>query len=179
MRCPQCGNEMAGGAAFCARCGTRLFTPKPEDKREYALVRVMQSWWHFAGAILLSVILVVAGFAVRFAHIGDWRLSAALMAAGFLRLGVAAIERRSVSWSLTSERLIERRGLLAKRRREMELADVRSVEVNQRLTQRMTGIGTVTVASAASADFVVRLNDIGEPEKVAETLRKARVKRLA
>src|ERR1700722_9544441 len=66
MRCPQCGSNSSPEAAFCARCGTRLFEPKPADKREYALMRVHPAWWHFIGAIVFSCVLIAAGFAVRF-----------------------------------------------------------------------------------------------------------------
>jgi membrane protein YdbS with pleckstrin-like domain len=179
MRCPQCGNNTVADAAFCSRCGARLYEPKPADKREYALVRVMPSWWHFTGALIFSGTLIVAGFAARFAHFGDWRVGVLLIAAGIARLAMAGLQRHSISWSLTSERLIERTGLFSNRRRELELADIRSVEINRRFAQRLFGVGTVTVASAASADFKIRLEDIGDPDGVAETLRRARIKRLA
>ncbi len=96
-----------------------------------------------------------------------------------LLLARAALIRNSTNWSLTSERLIERRGILATRRRELELADIRSVEVDRRLLQRLIGLGNVVVASAASSDFMIRLEWISDPEKVAETVRQARLKRLA
>jgi uncharacterized membrane protein YdbT with pleckstrin-like domain len=89
------------------------------------------------------------------------------------------IRARSLSWSLTSDRLIEKRGIVASRRREMELADIRSVEVDKRVFQRMFGLGNVTIASAASADYAIRLNDITDPDNAAETIRKARLKRMA
>ena len=104
-------------------------------------------------------------------------VAAFLLAA--LIFGLVSIVRSHTSWSLTSDRLIERRGFLARRRREMELADVRSIEVDRSLTQRMLGLGNVAVASAASADFMIRLFDIPDPERVAEILRQARLKRLA
>ena len=68
---------------------------------------------------------------------------------------------------------------VTKRKREMELADIRSVEVSQRFVQRLIGLGDVTIASAASADYAIRLHDIRSPEPAAETIRLARLKRLA
>ncbi len=62
---------------------------------------------------------------------------------------------------------------------EIELADIRSVEVDQRFIQRLLGLGNITVASAASADFLIRLEDISNPDAIAEQLRQARLKRLA
>ena len=61
MRCPQCGNEVAQGAAFCSRCGTRVMTPRPETKHEYALTRILPSWWHFFREIVIACVLAGAG----------------------------------------------------------------------------------------------------------------------
>jgi len=60
-----------------------------------------------------------------------------------------------------------------------ELADIRSVEVDRNFFQKMFSLGDVVVASAASTDFLIRLEAIPEPESIAETIRQARLKRLA
>jgi len=110
---------------------------------------------------------------------GGAPLAPILFALAALLFGMVSLARRNTSWSLTSDRLIERSGLLARHRREMELADVRSIEVDRSLIQRMLGLGNVAIASAASADFMIRLWDIPDPERMAEILRQARLKRLA
>jgi len=179
MRCPQCGSNLDGDAAFCSRCGARVYAPKPADRREYSLVRIFPSWWRFSANFILAALL----FAASIGLVTKLRqsLAPAVLALGlsFVVALVAIFRRRSTSWSITSERLIEYRGILFRRRREVELADIRSVEVNRRLIQRMLGLGNVLVASAASADFMIRLEDVVNPDEVAETLRRARLKRLA
>jgi uncharacterized membrane protein YdbT with pleckstrin-like domain len=177
MRCPQCGSETVQDAAFCSRCGTRVMTPRPETKHEYALTRILPSWWHFFRELLIVFALVVGG--AYFFAIHNSRAGLMLFAGAAAILGLISLARRYTSWSLTSDRLIERRGLLASHRREMELADVRSIEVDRSLMQRMLGLGDVAVASAASADFLIRMSNIPDPERVAEILRQARLKRLA
>jgi uncharacterized membrane protein YdbT with pleckstrin-like domain len=179
MRCPQCGFEAAQGATFCARCGTRLFSPRPAAQREYALIRIFPSWWHFFREILLAVALVCGGLYILFASQVDFRVGIGLIAAAALLITAAMLSRSYTSWSLTSDRLIERHGLVSSHRREMELADVRSIEVDRSLRQRLLGIGNVMIASAASADFMIRLWDVPDPERIAEMLRQARLKRLA
>jgi uncharacterized membrane protein YdbT with pleckstrin-like domain len=179
MRCPQCGSNSAPDAQFCARCGARLLQPKLADKREYALMRVHPAWWHFIGAILFSCALIAAGFALRFIYVKGWNVSLLLFAIGVAQLISTALRRHFISWSLTSERVIEYRGILARHRRELELADVRSVDVERRFMQRAMGLGDIVIASAASADYAIRLYDVPDPEGVAETLRRARLKRLA
>jgi uncharacterized membrane protein YdbT with pleckstrin-like domain len=179
MRCVQCGAEAVQGAAFCSRCGSRLEAPRPAAVREYALSRILPSWWHFARDIAIAVAMAGSGLALMAAPHGNARAGTVLVLTSAGVCGLIALARRNTSWSLTSDRLIERRGLLASRRREMELADVRSIEVTQSLGQRMLGLGNVMIASAASAEFLIRMTDIPDPERVAEMLRQARLKRLA
>jgi membrane protein YdbS with pleckstrin-like domain len=179
MRCAQCGFEAVQGATFCSRCGARLFVPRPAAQREYALVRIFPSWWHFVRAVSLSTGLACTGLYILLASHVDFRVGLGLIAAAILIITLATLHRRYMSWSLTSDRLIERQGLIASHRREMELADVRSIEVDRSLAQRVLGIGDVKIASAASADFMIKLWDVPDPERIAEMLRQARLKRLA
>ena len=179
MRCPQCGFESAQGAQFCSRCGTRLFAPKPAAVREYAILKVRPSLWYSANFFIVGVLIAGFGGYVAYTHHEFWKVGFALMGLGAVIFISGFIANRTVDWSVTSDRVIERRGMLARNRREMELADIRSVEVSQRLMQRMIGLGDIAIASAASADFIVRLSHIRNPNEIAETVRKARLKRLA
>ena len=153
--------------------------PKPETRREFALSRIMPSWWHFTGALALATAFFVTGGWAFFAGRPYWRLVPIGFVGAAILFGLVALARRGLSWSITSERLIERRGILASRRREVELADIRSVEVDRRFMQRLLGIGNVLVSTAASADFLIKLEDVADPDMIAETLRQARLKRLA
>jgi len=179
MRCPQCGFDAGQGAAFCARCGTRLFAPKPASVREYVLVKIRPSLWYCANFFVVGAL--IAGFGARLLYTQHqfWQVGFALMGLGAVTFTSGFLANRTVDWSVTSDRIIERRGMLSTSRREMELADIRSVEVSQRLPQRMLGLGNLTIASAASADFIVHLNSIARPKEIAEMVRKARLKRLA
>jgi len=179
MRCLQCGFEAIANAAFCSRCGARIMTPHPETKHEYALTRILPSWWHFARGLMVVAAIFAAGLYQITAPQANRQLGLLMVAMAAAIMGLVHLARRYTSWSLTSDRLIERRGLLSSRRREMELADVRSIEVNRSLMQRIMGLGNVGIASAASADFMIRMLDIPDPERVAEILRQARLKRLA
>jgi uncharacterized membrane protein YdbT with pleckstrin-like domain len=152
--------------------------PKPETRHEYALTRILPSWWHFARELTVVIILIAAGIFLTASPHGGLRLGLVTFALAAALIGLTAIARRYTSWSLTSDRLIERSGVLASRRREMELADVRSIEVDRSLMQRLLGLGNVAIASAASADFMIRMQNIPDPERMAEILRQARLKRL-
>ena len=179
MRCPQCGNDNQQGAAFCSRCGTRLFAPKPSAVREYALAVYRPSLFYYANGFIVGALISAIGGRLLYIKFQPVQAGLAVVGLGVLTILVTMIRARSISWNLTSDRLIEKRGIVATRRREMELADIRSVEVDKRVLQRMFGLGDVTIASAASADYAIRLHEIGDPDDAAETIRKARLKRLA
>ncbi len=182
MRCPQCGTESHPQAAFCARCGARLFEPKPASVREYSIALIRRSYWYYAGQIIMACVLAGGGVYVILTSKSlqqSGPAGIALIVVALIMGAIIPLEQRGVLWRITSDRLIEQRGFLATSRRELELQDIRSIEVNRRVAQRLTGLGDVVVASAASADYVVRLTDVYDPEGVAETIRKARLKRLA
>jgi uncharacterized membrane protein YdbT with pleckstrin-like domain len=177
MRCPQCGFNADGAAAFCSRCGARIRVEKPADRHEYSLIRIFPSWWRYAASFVLAAVLL--GASILLMSKGQQRPAVAALGASFLVAIIAIAARRSTSWSITSERLIEYRGMVLSRRREVELADIRSVEVNRHLIQRLLGLGNILVASAASADFLIRLENVVHPDDIAEMIRRARLKRLA
>ncbi|HEY6418936.1 MAG TPA: PH domain-containing protein [Candidatus Binataceae bacterium] len=170
---------MAGQAAFCSRCGARMFAPKPAAVREYSLALIRPSWIHSAQGFLVGALVIAFGAYVVWKNHDLWRAGFILMGAGVFILAIAVRVYRSVSWSLTSDRLVEKRGVLSSHRREMELSDIRSIEVDRRFMQRLMGLGNVIVSSAANRDAVIHLSDIAKPDAVAETVRLARLKRLA
>jgi uncharacterized membrane protein YdbT with pleckstrin-like domain len=156
-----------------------MFFPHPESRHEYALSRIMTSWWSFAGSFVAATVLIGMTVAVMASGHNGGPIAGGLFAIAVLLVLAAILTRRGTSWSITSERLIERRGLLGQTRREVELADIRSVEVSRTLFQRLLGIGTVVVSSAASADYMIRMQNVANPDEIAETVRRARLKRLA
>src|SRR5260370_41956835 len=115
MRCPQCGFDAVAGAGFCSRCGTRLLTPRPESKREFALSRIMTSWWTFFGSFVAAAVAeAMAVVALHSAQAGQGGrpVAVALFVLGLLIVFFAIVKRRSTRWSITSEPLLERRGFL-------------------------------------------------------------------
>jgi hypothetical protein len=94
MRCSHCGFESAANVAFCSRCGTRIMMPRPETRHEYALTRILPSWWHFMGSLILIAILTVGGVLSLAIPHGGPVLSVLLLAlASFLLLMVSLISR--------------------------------------------------------------------------------------
>jgi uncharacterized membrane protein YdbT with pleckstrin-like domain len=147
--------------------------------REYSIALVRRSWWYYDKALFFGGFAVLFGVGAIFKDPHAAPAGLALVVVGFLVWSAVPLARRSIRWLITSDRLIEQRGILATVRREVELQDIRSIEVSRTFIQRLLGLGDVLVASAASADYLIRLGVVHDPDGVAETVRKARLGRLA
>jgi uncharacterized membrane protein YdbT with pleckstrin-like domain len=139
----------------------------------------MRSWWHLAREFVMALAMCIGGLFLLGESPGNSLLGLLLMLGSIVLVVLAGLARRGTTWSLTSDRLIERRDVFASSHQEMELIDVRSMEVSRSLLQRLLGLGTVAVASAASAEFLIIISDIRNPQQVADMVRQSRLKRLA
>src|SRR5260370_15968248 len=108
MRCAQCGFDAGVGVAFCSRCGTRLSQPRPAAIREYALNRIVRSWWHFAREFVMAFAMCAGGLFLLCESPGD-RLLGSLLVLGSIILGRPAVfSTRGLPWVSTSGRLPHR-----------------------------------------------------------------------
>ena len=152
--------EWSPQAVFCSQCGAKLPEVKPPLVRESSIVLIRRSYWYYI-EWLIGVVMTCAGVMFVLAGI-NWGFAGLVL--GIVTCATIPLSYRRYSWRITSDRLIEYRGLLANNRREMELQDIRSIEVHQRVVQRLVGTGDVTVSSAARADFLVRLDYVQIPK---------------
>jgi hypothetical protein len=144
--CPACGHQHAAADRFCAKCGRPLTADAvapSPPSPRPAPVPPAES----AGETVL------------------WE--------GAPHGLLNPIESHAICWVLTTERLRVIRGILSRSTEEIELTRVRDVSLDQGLTQRALGIGTVTVVGTDATAPSVVIHDIDEPEQVMELIRQA------
>src|SRR5260370_28261697 len=78
-----------------------------------------------------------------------------LIAAAAAMIGLTSLRRRYTSWSLTSDRLIERRGFISPHRRGKEPSDVGSIGGAPSVMQTNLQLGHVNIPFAATAGFLI------------------------
>lgn len=76
-------------------------------------------------------------------------------------------------YELTSQRLRIFKGVFSRDIEEIDLVRVRDTKVKQHLGERMAGVGDVTVFSTDKNNPEIVLNNVKEPVKVRELIRKA------
>ena len=74
---------------------------------------------------------------------------------------------------VTNERLKVVKGMLSRDVENFELIRIQDIDLKQNVTERMLGIGDITIRGADASEPVVVMRNIKEPEKVYETMRRA------
>lgn len=81
------------------------------------------------------------------------------------------VQTRFVTLNVTSERSVYRQGLLARSTSEVRHEDVRNLQVDQTIVERLLGVGRISISSSGQDDFEIRVRGIPRPNDVAETIR--------
>jgi uncharacterized membrane protein YdbT with pleckstrin-like domain len=90
---------------------------------------------------------------------------------GLIWLLVWWIKTRKTTLIVTSKRTTLVMGILSKKTDELRHNDVRSISVTQGFLQRVFGVGSIEISSAARSDAEIIANDIHNPQHVADLIR--------
>lgn len=195
------GNESFYGSAFtCAFCNARVAIPqKPGDVAQPAaaadtaappppatppaveqdIAQFVLSWKAYLGTLVLSAFLVLlaggGAIAIQFLQ-QDWKQWLLLVPGLLLLVPVYLVlktwlQKLSIGYKLTSQRLFVVNGLFSKRVNEIELFRIRDVTVDQTMLQRMVGCGTVSVLSTDETTPKIAIAGVSEPMRVKELIR--------
>jgi hypothetical protein len=74
---------------------------------------------------------------------------------------------------LTNERLKLVRGMFSRAVENYELVRIQDIDLSQNMSERMMGIGDITIRGADSSEPQIVLRNIPKPEEVYETMRRA------
>jgi membrane protein YdbS with pleckstrin-like domain len=142
--------------------------PYPQDvlhANEELILDLHPHWWYIAKSLIVLAIAVVLALV---ALAGGWpdpvRLLLALVVLGTLIWFVERYLRWiSTHFVLTTDRVIYRSGVIAKQGIEIPLERINTIFFNQRIFERMLGLGDLMIESA-SATGAQRFDDIRKPD---------------
>jgi uncharacterized membrane protein YdbT with pleckstrin-like domain len=122
-----------------------------------------------------TVLLFIAGIVLAFMSLFD--LGWYWLVLSLVAVGLVAwrwLENLASRYELTEERLIIRRGLIAKSLDEIELYRIKDVRINYSLINQIAGIGTIGIASSdettRAGDLIIR--DVERAQARREELRR-------
>jgi len=144
--------------------------PYPQDalhSSEELILDLHPHWWFFAkSAAVLAVVFVLSVMA----QLNDWPDFLKMIAGAGLLVTLVWFVQRYIAWVsthfvLTSDRVIFRSGIIAKKGIEIPLERINTIFFHQRIFERMLGLGDLDIESA-SKDGAQRFDDIKNPSAV-------------
>ncbi|CZQ83573.1 Hypothetical protein Tpal_462 [Trichococcus palustris] len=149
--CPECGNNIEG-AKFCPECGYKVGGSTTSAAATVEPVK------EHGEKELLTFSTYMFGMENQKANIG----------------GKFDISMPKENYTITSERLIiEKQGVVSKKREEIELFTIKDINVKQGLKEKVLKIGDVEIISKDSSTPVLVLRRVQDPAHVREVLRAA------
>jgi uncharacterized membrane protein YdbT with pleckstrin-like domain len=148
--------------------------PFPEDAvapHETIVLNLHPHWWYIAkSGIVLVVAMAVGVWAAVAIDINALKVLVAIWI--LVNLGwflVRFVQWISTHFVLTSDRVMSREGVLAKRGIEIPLERINTVFFEQGIFERMLGLGDLEIESA-SKDGAQRFEDIRRPSDVQKEI---------
>lgn len=123
------------------------------------------AWRNYWAGFVVAGLLLLVTLAVAAGSTGDaGRLGAGIwFLAALLVLGFVAFKRFSWKFSIDENRVSRQYGIISRNQQSVRIRDLRSIELDQSLFQRIFGVGDLAFYSAGSANAEVKFFGISEP----------------
>jgi membrane protein YdbS with pleckstrin-like domain len=150
INCPECGRQVSDAAKSCPQCGYPIGEGRPAPARQVPvqedelLAQVRPSWWGYFWWLLFFWLII------------PWI--------------VAWVKRSALTLRVYRTRVTLEVGIFSKSYTEIFMKDVRSIDIDQTLIQRMAGIGDISISSSASADATLDMYSVPDPGKVRDLI---------
>ncbi len=93
-------------------------------------------------------------------------------------LGLWLLQTRFESLTITNERTIWAQGVFDRETSEVQHDDVRNIQMQQSLIDRILGVGRIAISSAGQDDMEIDIRGIPKPNQVADTVRSCQARML-
>ncbi len=178
VECPHCGdvNIVPDARDTTARTRGRATSESATNVRENerTLLVVRPSYWRsqpIRFALLAFAPLALNGGRVAMGWTAanePWWIGWGIVPlAGWVVLGAFWFRKAMfTSLTVTNERTIKRDGFFSKRTSEVHHRDIRNIEVQQSVMNRVFNVGAIGISSAGQDDVEIRTADVPQPERI-------------
>jgi len=144
---------------------------------EKTIQKMHSSWFHYSVLLLSFVVFLTLGIVVAGkSETGSFMkiLGIFLIILAFFMLIWAVVSRFCRRYKITNLRVIAIEGLLSRKTSEVEIKDIRNIQIEQSFFHRLLRIGTVKIGTAGTAGVEVVLKVIPRPLRTRDLVRAQR-----
>lgn len=150
-KCPYCSEEIQDDAKKCRHCGEYL--DKTNSNEEKTIQEIQPSKMNYLVWFIVGILTLI-------------------YLIGLIIIIWIFIDRQSKKYTITNRRIIVRRGIIAKNTDEVEIKDIKSINVRQGVIGRMFNYGDILIGSAGHAGIEINMPGVDKPHEVKELIRK-------
>ena len=156
INCPECGKPVSTAAHTCPNCGYPVAEKLAQNPSAAepaaatpqgpaaALAEVRPSWWGYFWHLFFFWLIVPPI--------------------------IAYFHRAAMVLRVFPDRLTLERGIFTKCYRDINPRDIRSIDIDQNLLQRMVGVGTITISTSATVDAAEQIHSIPDPKGLRDLI---------
>ncbi len=161
-RCPFCAEEILAAARKCKHCGEFLDGTQVRNNNATSFVSLADEpekvLWTGTPSHLYYVGYYVFGVLLMGLYIG------------FILILWALLDKYSRVFTVTNKRVTAKSGIISRSIQEVAMKDIRNINFNQGVIERMFGLGTVQIGSAGTAGIEVQFYGIPDASAVKEMI---------
>lgn len=131
------------------------------------------SWRSILGFYLMGVLVAAVLGAIAFAIDGLGLALAVFFVIESIVMVIGFIKRLFTVYTITSERLRIKRGIIARAVQQTDIGRVQNVNTNQSVLERILQVGTVDFDTAGTDDSEFRFAGVEDPEEVVAAVDRA------
>lgn len=143
-------------------------TPEKETMNYIARPAWLNQWWQIGVMFLMPVVFILALLkGQQYFSPENLRVVQVVIVAVFVYL-IAVVVYRRYSWAykIDHDTIESREGLIARKVKSIRIQDLRNINVNQSLMERIVGVGDVEFSSAGGSGIEVVFRGVDKPLEV-------------
>ena len=86
--------------------------------------------------------------------------------AGLVILAIWWLKTKAAMLTVTNKRTIQRTGLISKKTTEVVHRDVRNIQIDQSVFQRLFGVGSIGISSAGQSGIEIQFTGVRDPDGI-------------